>query len=310
MNADDPSRPDAGTGRCAHRAQPRRRLLRVRRPGRSAGGRTARHPRVRCGLRLGRRTGAGPGHPPARPGPAGCRRVRPVGREEGRDGRRLRARAALRSPTRSSSPRSPCSATPAAVPTPGRGHALSDRVHAVAVVSGSGQVGAWASVKDFEATDRLAHPARVAPPRRGTADSRGRSPRVTARAEDVAVVRPARDGRARPGRDGGVPDGTAPRSRCSRSRAAAARAASSTTTPLSADRGGSRSRTSRCRSIAGTRRAIPSSRPRHTDELVQPHPRRACSRTGKTADISRSSIASTTSSKPCSPSSANARSAC
>ncbi len=33
-------------------------------------------------------------------------------------------------------------------------HALPDRVHAAAVVSGAGQVGVWASIDDFEATDR------------------------------------------------------------------------------------------------------------------------------------------------------------
>jgi pimeloyl-ACP methyl ester carboxylesterase len=33
-------------------------------------------------------------------------------------------------------------------------HALADRVQAAAVVSGAGQVGVWASVDDFEATDR------------------------------------------------------------------------------------------------------------------------------------------------------------
>jgi pimeloyl-ACP methyl ester carboxylesterase len=34
-------------------------------------------------------------------------------------------------------------------------HALADCVNAVAVVSGSGQVGEWASINDFETTDRL-----------------------------------------------------------------------------------------------------------------------------------------------------------
>ncbi len=34
-------------------------------------------------------------------------------------------------------------------------HSLADRVCAVAIVSGSGQVGEWASVADFETTDRL-----------------------------------------------------------------------------------------------------------------------------------------------------------
>jgi pimeloyl-ACP methyl ester carboxylesterase len=34
-------------------------------------------------------------------------------------------------------------------------HALADRITAAAVVAGSGQVGVWASVKDFETTDRL-----------------------------------------------------------------------------------------------------------------------------------------------------------
>jgi pimeloyl-ACP methyl ester carboxylesterase len=34
-------------------------------------------------------------------------------------------------------------------------HALADRIPAAAVVSGAGQVGVWASVRDFEPTDRL-----------------------------------------------------------------------------------------------------------------------------------------------------------
>jgi pimeloyl-ACP methyl ester carboxylesterase len=34
-------------------------------------------------------------------------------------------------------------------------HALPDRVEAVAIVSGSGQVGVWASIDDFETTDRV-----------------------------------------------------------------------------------------------------------------------------------------------------------
>ena len=89
-------------------------------------------------------------------------------------------RSCGRSPTRSTSRRSRSSGYSGGGPYAlAAAHALADRIPAAAVVSGAGQVGVWASVRDFEPTDRLPHPARGSRARRWRASCwrRRRAPR-------------------------------------------------------------------------------------------------------------------------------------
>ena len=255
------------------RSAPRRRsrhgLLRVRRPGRNAGDRAARHARVRRRLRVGRPTRPRPRHPAARARPTRRRRVRRLGSRSGRTvddyapaARCLRRRArrrtvlgpgllrrrALRARRRARARRSRAGRRGRVGCRPGRRVGVGRRLRGDRSAPDAALVAHPVLARRRRWSCR---PARRASRRGRHCDSRrSRCRRRTARSWPSSRRR-------------------APRWRSSPSRAATARPASSTTTPRSAGPGDSRSRRSRCRCTAGTRRATTIVPLRHTDELVR-----------------------------------------